>query len=564
MNFSKDNKFILIFLLSSLVVMLVIGMNIHSFSKIESTLNEQVNKNIQIKTEFISKQIEHHIMQVREGLITLSQFPILKSLNIDDYENNQNSVHVVHANVDSKTTILYRTNVNGSIIDISKPQFQDLINLNIKDKKYFQIPKNTNQPYVTSLKQNSVDQIIVSVPLYETNLYTPYPDYNNKFRGVLIGAIDIDLLYNLYIHPNIDESNDLILITDENGEIILQKGINIKNSQNILNNDDNYSVSYSQIIIGNEIWNLKLISSKNIFSNIKSVKNRHLFNLAFISLILVTFLVYTGFMYKSREDTRDKLNKANITLEKLGIGIDEEESAFNVSDIKLDDKKIYLLKDDDENTATELFLSKLNDKYSGLGIIREDIDNFKKQYNLEKTSFIWLSENKSKKYHSEFDFNKIYLLIEEFVKKSKKSVILIDKLDYILTKNEFNNVLERIYDLKDLLLHNQSTIILSLNSSVLSSNKLELIEKETSDIYGKDLTKKINLTNSEKKCLELINFANINSNMITYKDISAELNITKPTTRTKIDKLQRLNLITIDKVGRYKTLKITSRGRKLL
>lgn len=564
MNFSKDNKFILIFLLSSLVVMLVIGMNIHSFSKIESTLNEQVNKNIQIKTEFISKQIEHHIMQVREGLITLSQFPILKSLNIDDYENNQNSVHVVHANVDSKTTILYRTNVNGSIIDISKPQFQDLINLNIKDKKYFQIPKNTNQPHVTSLKQNSVDQIIVSVPLYETNLYTPYPDYNNKFRGVLIGAIDIDLLYNLYIHPNIDESNDLILITDENGEIILQKGINIKNSQNILNNDDNYSVSYSQIIIGNEIWNLKLISSKNIFSNIKSVKNRHLFNLAFISLILVTFLVYTGFMYKSREDTRDKLNKANITLEKLGIGIDEEESAFNVSDIKLDDKKIYLLKDDDENTATELFLSKLNDKYSGLGIIREDIDNFKKQYNLEKTSFIWLSENKSKKYHSEFDFNKIYLLIEEFVKKSKKSVILIDKLDYILTKNEFNNVLERIYDLKDLLLHNQSTIILSLNSSVLSSNKLELIEKETSDIYGKDLTKKINLTNSEKKCLELINFANINSNMITYKDISAELNITKPTTRTKIDKLQRLNLITIDKVGRYKTLKITSRGRKLL
>ncbi len=564
MNINKDLKFLIIMLISSLIIIFVIGNNISSFSKIENTIDSEVNKNIEIKTRFMSKEIEHHIMQVREGLITLSQFPILESLNVADYNNNPNPVHIVHSNLDSKTTLLYRIDENGVVVDVSKSEYLDLLGLNIENKNYFQNPKTTNQPYVSSLKQITGDQIIVSVPLYETTFYTPYPNYNNKFKGVLIGAIDVDLLYNLYIHPNIDENNDLVIITNENGEIILKKGFNFENSQKIIESDDEFLVSTSKIIIGKDVWNLKTISSKNLFVNIESVKNRHEFNLIFISIILIASIIYMIIIYKSREDTISKLNKANVTLDKYGIKIGEEVSTFNVSDINLANNKIYLIKDDDENTAHELFLSKLNNKYSGLGIIRDDIDTFKKQYNLENTSFIWLSENKDKNYHSEYDFNKIYNLVEEFIKKSTKSVILIDKLDYILTKNEFNLVLERIYDFKDLLLKNQSIIILSLNSSVLSSNKLELIEKETHDVYGKELTNNINLTISEKKCLEIINNANINGDMITYKDISSELNITKPTTRTKIDKLQKFGLVTIDKLGRYKTLKITSRGRKLL
>jgi Mn-dependent DtxR family transcriptional regulator len=64
--------------------------------------------------------------------------------------------------------------------------------------------------------------------------------------------------------------------------------------------------------------------------------------------------------------------------------------------------------------------------------------------------------------------------------------------------------------------------------------------------------------------LYFINENNITNKLVSYKDISSKFNITKPTTRSKINGLQFKNLVSVEQRGRFKSLKITSSGRRLI
>ena len=68
----------------------------------------------------------------------------------------------------------------------------------------------------------------------------------------------------------------------------------------------------------------------------------------------------------------------------------------------------------------------------------------------------------------------------------------------------------------------------------------------------------------EMDILKFINEKNIVNKLASYKDITLKFNITKPTTRTKINNLHNLGLVKIEQKGRFKSLKITSSGRRII
>ena len=155
-------------------------------------------------------------------------------------------------------------------------------------------------------------------------------------------------------------------------------------------------------------------------------------------------------------------------------------------------------------------------------------------------------------------------MIEEFIKKSEKSVILIDRLDYLITENRIEDVIKRIHDLKDLALSYECIIILSINPDLVGEPQLKSIEAETVDLYGKHLRSKVELSDIEMEILKFVNGRNVINKLISYKDITNNFKITKPTTRVKIGKLQNLGLLQVEQKGRFKSLRITSAGRRLI
>lgn len=568
----KENRLLIIIISSLLLIAASIAINLASFSDIEQTILDELKENQLTKTSFASKQIENHLIQVRDELVTLSKFPEIENLE----KGRCSGETIVHEKIEGKLSNILRTDKEGNIIECSSPSYSHYLGINIQNKEYFQTPKYSNEPYI----ETSARQIIVSAPLFETTKYTPYPNFLGEFKGILMSIVEVSELYNLYIHPTINPEQNLFIVANTRTEETILKSNDLKdysklqdeitssNEPNLIANFNGFGktiMTSSDITVGSETWSLIILTPlKNTDTGIKSIQQRHLFLLVFVVLIIITGFFLLVSAYKSKEEVEEKLEKANVTLEQLGINIGFEDKTFNQADIVIKPKNVYLIKEDGENHAHELFISSLNRGFAGLGIVRENPEFLKKKYNLHKTSFIWLSKNQSKENPSEVDINNLYKLISEFVKKSSKSAILIDRMDYILTENSFERVIKIVYELKDLASINESIIIISINPDLIPEAQLKALETETIDLYGRHLNRKVDLSEQEMGILKLINDGNVSNKLVSFKDITKEFNITKPTTRAKIAGLQQHGLISVEQKGRFKSLKITSAGRRIL
>jgi DNA-binding MarR family transcriptional regulator len=575
----KSTKILYSLLISLVIVGIIIFINILSFSSIENILVNQLKEKQLTETESATSQIESHIIQVKDELITLSKFPLMETLDINECSGN---MKVIHEKIEGKIDSLLRVDKEGNVIECSSPQFSDYVGLNIKNKEYFKVPKEDNEPFITGLvRQGTRQQVIISVPLFETSEYTPYPNFIGEFSGVLMSIIELNQLYYSYIHSYVqNDRNYFLLINLDTEETLLKsEGFNdyseIKDYMPELSdgsaeitdfmNLGSTIITSSDLIFGSETWRLIILTPiENIEPDINSVQNRHIFSLGFVILVIITIFFFIISLYKSQIDTQKKLEKANVTLKNLGIKIEFEKDKFTKADINLETKKLYLIKEDDENHAYELFISSLNKGFAGLGIAREDPRKIKKKYNLQKTSFVWLSKNKVEDVPYETEIDALYTLIAEFIRKSKKSVILIDRLDYIISENKFEKVIKKIHALKDLVSVQECIIILSVNPELLEETQLRAIETETIDLYGKHLRKKVELSDIEMNILQYINNKNISNKLASYKDVTDTFKITKPTTRVKVDKLQKLGLLDVEQKGRFKSIKITSAGRRII
>ena len=572
----KSNKLLIMILVSLVIIGGVTFANFLSFSNIEKIIINQLKENQRIETEHAANQIESHILQVKDELVTLSKFPAMDSLDINRCSGD---MRIIHEKIEGKIDSLLRVDSNGNVVECSSPAFSDYLGMNIKNKHYFTEPKETSEPHIDVIRQGMDPQIIVSTPLFETTEYTPYPNFVGEFNGVLMSIVELSNLYNLYLHPVLDSERNLFLLIDINTEDTLVKTSNLHDYSEIkdylpakdidtvtdFNDLGETIITSSDVILGSESWKLIIFTPlSNVGNEIKSVQRRHMFSLGLVTVVIIVVFFFIIFLYKSKEEVQSKLEKTNVTLEKLGIKIEVEKDKYNQSDISLDPKKIYLVKEDDENHAYELFINSLNKGYAGLGIVRDDPRDVKKKYNLHKTSFIWLTKSQIEDIACETNIDNLFGLISEFVKKSEKSIILLDRLDYILTENKLENVIKKIHSLKDLISAHNSIAILSINPELVEGSQLKAIETETIDLYGKHLRNKVELSDIEMDILQYINERNVVSKLASYKDITGNFRITKPTTRAKIAKLQNLGLLTVEQKGRFKSLKITSAGRRII
>ena len=574
----NNRKVLALLLLSAIIISAVIFTSFRSFLNIEKTAIDQLRDNQLTKTEYAASRIENHVLEVRNGLVTLSKFPIMSSLDVNQCNGN---IKDIHEKIELETDVLLRVDSEGNIVECSSPKFSDYLGMNVRNKDYFRIPKEIHEPFIYSMvRHGESKQIMVSVPLFETAGYTPYPNFIGKFNGVLLSVIELNNLYHLYIHPLLDTDNSYFLLINLDTDETILRSDSMRDYSEIkasLPSADSFNtitsfgsfgdtiITSSNLVLGSEKWMLIFLTPlKNVNTEILSVQKRHLLSLGSVILIVITAFLFLVFFYRSKEEVQLKLDKANVTLDKLGIKIETEQDRYNLADVSLDAKKVYLVKEDDENHAHELFISSLNRGFAGLGIVRENPRTIKDKYNLQKTSFIWLTDTKIEGIPCETDIDRLFELISEFVKASEKSVVLLDRLDYILAQNSFDRVIRKVHALKDLTSAHDCIIILSANPEIVNESQLKAIEAETVDLYGKHLEKRIELSDRDMEILRYINDRNVVNKLVSFGDITENFKITKPTTRAKIRYLLSMGLLTVDQKGRFKSVKITSSGRRII
>lgn len=153
--------------------------------------------------------------------------------------------------------------------------------------------------------------------------------------------------------------------------------------------------------------------------------------------------------------------------------------------------------------------------------------------------------------------------IYSFIQKHRNSVVLIDRLDYLMTLNSFEEVLQAIYQIHDQTMMHHAIILLRISKNILSSTQQSLLYEELHHLPKADIGS-IEIAENLFTILQFIKDRTEMNEQITFHTVEKSLHISKVTTRKRLLDLQSLGLVTLKKIGRIKTIKITYNGRILL
>ena len=221
----------------------------------------------------------------------------------------------------------------------------------------------------------------------------------------------------------------------------------------------------------------------------------------------------------------------------------------------LETGKVYLVKETKSLFSIEAFNDLLKVGYSGYILTRSSESEYSGQVK-GKYNYLWISE-KDKRGSLSPDFTEIEKYLEDV---PRKSFVLIDRLDYLLSKNGFIKFLSFVHHLREIAYLRGITVIISADSELFSNVEMKLIEKETSDISPVEKEK------LPDNMLEILTFV-YNKNLIgvkpTFSDIGREINITRPTIGKRMSFLTTSNYLIVSIKGRNKVVELTNKGREL-
>ena len=136
--------------------------------------------------------------------------------------------------------------------------------------------------------------------------------------------------------------------------------------------------------------------------------------------------------------------------------------------------------------------------------------------------------------------------------ENKNTIILLDRLDYVINMYGFEATLKFLYTLNDLILMQSSILLVNLNPAILNQLQINIIEQEI-----KKIPTKMNLNEDLKEILEFLNTQKTMKKNVTFKDVSRHFSITKTTARKRINRLHNLGVIEVKKNGRSKILSLS-------
>jgi len=151
----------------------------------------------------------------------------------------------------------------------------------------------------------------------------------------------------------------------------------------------------------------------------------------------------------------------------------------------------------------------------------------------------------------------LFKMIEE---TPNKSVILIDRIEYLFTNRGFEKTMQLVYKLAETAYLKNSIVIISVDKFTLTELQIHNLEKETKGIELRSLA---TLSEENLDVMRLI-YQQKNLGMKpSYSDVGNELKISRPTARKRIKRLVAKGYLVEHKRGNSKELDLTEKGKLL-
>jgi len=144
----------------------------------------------------------------------------------------------------------------------------------------------------------------------------------------------------------------------------------------------------------------------------------------------------------------------------------------------LDPAECYIVTERRPEKSFEIFVDLVTHGISGFAVSRMHPGKLKKEFNLVKTPVLWLSRSGRGNTIAPDDLPKLSYIIGDFTRKSGESVILLDGVEYLITQTGFETVSKYLQELRDVIIVNNSRLIIPLHRDALSLREYSVLERE--------------------------------------------------------------------------------------
>ncbi len=229
----------------------------------------------------------------------------------------------------------------------------------------------------------------------------------------------------------------------------------------------------------------------------------------------------------------------------------EEEMRRRLMKFNLKEENVYLVKESNPSLSHKVLEDLCRVGYPGMVISRTPERDLRKIIGGD-FDFLWMGEKTSQKVISpQLDE------LESKFRELKRTGILVDRLEYLVFKNSFEDVLSFVQHLKDLAYLNKLIVILSIDPASLDERESRLLEKECLDVESRHKTR------LNEDLLEVLNYIYTQNNKgikPIYKDIGKGLGLSRPTVEKRIRALNSRGYIMNEVKGRTKVVELTEKG----
>ncbi len=147
---------------------------------------------------------------------------------------------------------------------------------------------------------------------------------------------------------------------------------------------------------------------------------------------------------------------------------------------------MYLVKDRGLDGAMELMIKSASSGTKGLCILRTHPDAVRKRFKAD-LQMVWLTKTESCpvddasskfEFVSPTDLPRLNTMIKSFLAENKGGRVLLEGMEYLVTQNEFKNVLKFLQVIRDQVILAKGIMLIPLDSAVLEEKDLKALERE--------------------------------------------------------------------------------------
>ncbi len=144
----------------------------------------------------------------------------------------------------------------------------------------------------------------------------------------------------------------------------------------------------------------------------------------------------------------------------------------------------YIIKEKRNVKGMEIFTSKIASGYRGMYITRQHPNHISKRYVTNGMDIIWLSTTIGKSYVDPHNLSTLFNLIRSFVENNKKTIILLDGMEYLMINNVYVRLIKFIEQIKEITVNKDSILLISVDENAFESKEISLLEKGLRPIKG--------------------------------------------------------------------------------